>query len=104
MKHSAYRSMTLAKQGKTITKGGLREWINEDWRNLAPVARGLTTLANAPKCGDPSKNKPGDKSICRPLKRVNNNTPPLAKTYTKAQLLKALEIKNQGKTINWRNL
>lgn len=103
MKHSAYRSMTLAKEGKTKPDPdkGLKRWINEKWINLSPVVAGITSLKNAPACGDSSKNPPGQKSICRPSIHVNEKTPKLASSYTMAQLRKAQQLKNKGLTIKW---
>ena len=102
MKPSAYRSMVLAKEGKTKERdGNLKRWINEDWRNLTPYAFGITSLNKAPKCGDSSKNPRGQKSVCRPMKTVSKSTPVLATAYTKAQIKKAVSMKNEGKTIRW---
>ena len=101
IKHSAYRSMKLAKEGKTKTRdGNLKRWIDEDWKNLTPYAEGLTSLENTPECGKPHPEQQG-KSVCRPMKKVNEKTPNLASSYTKQQIKKAVEIKNQGKTIKW---
>lgn len=106
MKHSAYRSMQLAKENKTKKKdGNLKRWILEQWVNLSPFAAGLiNNIKNSPKCGDSSKNKKGDKSICRPLKKVSDKTPKLATEYTKKQIKKAQDIKNKGKRIEWGKL
>lgn len=106
MKHSAYRSMQLAKQGKTKKKDGkLRRWVKEEWINLSPYLRDIIkNISDSPACGDSSKNKKGDKSICRPLKKVSNKTPKLATEYTKKEIKKALNIKNQGKRIEWNKL
>jgi len=104
IKHSAYRSMKLAKEGKTKTRdGNLKRWINEEWRNLTPYAEGLTTLGGTPECGKPHPEQKG-KSICRPMKKVNDKTPNLASSYSKEQLKKAVQVKNQGKTIKWDSL
>ena len=106
MKHSAYRSMQLAKQGKTKKKDGkLRRWVKEEWINLSPYLRNIIKkIEDSPPCGDSRKNKKGDKSICRPLKKVNQNTPKLATEYTKKQMIKAQKIKNKGKRIEWGKL
>ena len=83
-KPSAYMSMVLAKQGKTKKRdGNLREWINERWINLTPYAFYKVTLKDSPECGDSSKNPKGMKSVCRPLRYVNKDTPDLATNYTK---------------------
>ena len=104
IKHSAYRSMQLAKEGKTKNKdGNLKRWIQEDWRNLTPYAEGLTTLDETPECGKPHPQQKG-KSVCRPMKKVNEQTPNLASTYSKEQIKKAVELKNKGLTIKWSEL
>lgn len=104
IKHSAYRSMQLAKEGKTKNKdGNLKRWIQEDWRNLTPYAEGLTSLDETPECGKPHPEQKG-KSVCRPMKKVNEQTPNLASTYSKEQIKKAVELKNKGETIKWDDL
>jgi len=103
-KHSAYRSMQLAKQGKTKNKdGNLKRWIQEDWRNLTPYAEGLTHLNDTPECGKPHPDQKG-KSVCRPMKKINEKTPDIASSYSKEQIKKAVQIKNKGETIKWRGL
>ena len=105
MKHSAYRSMKIAKEGKTKNRdGNLRRWINEDWRNLTPYAEGLVnSIKDTPECGKPHPEQKS-KSVCRPLKKVSNQTPELATSYSKDEIKKAVEIKNNGETIKWSNL
>lgn len=104
MKHSAYRSMQLAKQGKTKKRdGNLRKWIDEDWRNLTPYAEGLTSLNETPECGKPHPDQKG-KSVCRPMKKINKSTPEIASTYSKDQIKKAVQSKNKGETIKWSKL
>jgi len=104
IKHSAYRSMQLAKEGRTKARdGNLRRWIQEDWRNLTPYSEGLTSLKDTPECGKPHPEQKG-KSVCRPMKKINEQTPELASSYTKNQIKKAVQIKNKGETIKWSNL
>ena len=105
MKHSAYRSMKIAKEGKTKNRdGNLRRWINEDWRNLTPYAEGLVnSIKDTPECGKPHPEQKS-KSVCRPLKKVSNQTPELATSYSKDEIKKAVEIKNNGETIKWSKL
>jgi hypothetical protein len=105
MKHSAYRSMKIAKEGNTKNKdGNLRRWIEEDWRNLTPYAEGIIDNINdTEECGKKHKEQKG-KSICRPMKKVNENTPNLATSYSIDELKKAVEIKNKGETIKWDEL
>lgn len=106
MKPSAYRSMSLAKQGKTDpkNKGGLKRWIEERWVNLTPYAFNVVSLKDSPACGDSSKNPAGQKSVCRPMRRMTKNTPSLASSFTKEQVKRAVRLKNAGKRINWNTL
>ena len=106
MKPSAYKSMWIAKEGKTKERNNqLKRWIDEDWRNLTPMAMGLVkNIKDLPKCGNKHKLQKDNPSICRPLKRVNKDTPKTIKNYTKKQLQKALEIKKKGQRIMWNNL
>ena len=101
MKNSAYRSMQLAREGKTKNKdGNLKKWINEKWLNLNALADRKIELP----CGKKYK---GQKSptVCRPKKKVDKTTPkPLAGQLTKSQIDKAINIKKQGKRINWSKL
>ena len=105
MKPSAYRSMHIARQGKTKKHdGNLKRWINEDWRNLTPYAENLVkTIEESPECGKPHPKQKG-KSVCRPLKKINDSTPDIASSYTKQQIRKAVAIKNKGQYINWSKL
>jgi len=97
--------MQIAKEGKTKKKdGNLKRWINEDWRNLTPYAEGLVkSLKDTPECGKPHPEQKG-KSICRPLKKINESTPKTADNYSIKELQKAVEIKNKGKIIKWDDL
>ena len=96
--------MILAKEGKTKNRdGNLQRWIAEDWRNLTPYAEGLSSLDETPECGKPHPEQKG-KSVCRPMKKVNEQTPNLASTYSKEQIKKAVELKNKGLTIKWSEL
>ena len=110
MKPSAYRSMSLARQGKTDpkNKGGLKRWIEERWINLTPYAFNVVSLKESPKCGDSSLNPViggvRQKSVCRPMRTVSRQTPTLASAYTKKQIRRAIEMKNKGERINWAGL
>lgn len=102
-KHSAYKSMKL-KNNKTTPqeKTNLINWGKEKWINLTAKITDNKTLP----CGTKGKkqidlNLP---SVCRPSIKVNEKTPILASNYSKQQIQKAIEIKKQGKTINWKNL
>jgi hypothetical protein len=103
-KHSAYKSMALAKEGKTKNKdGNLKNWINEKWRNLTPLTLGDNKFY---ECGKKSKkqielNIP---SVCRPTIKVNENTPTLAKNYNLTQIKKAISNKKKGQYIKWNLL
>lgn len=103
--HSAYKSMAIAKEGKTKSKDGdLRRWINEKWQNLSPITLIDNTFY---ECGKKSKEqiKKDIPSVCRPSVKVNKDTPrPLAKEFTKKQIKKAIEIKKKGEYIKWNEL
>jgi hypothetical protein len=108
-RHSAYRSMRIAKEGKMKSpNGGLRRWIQEDWRNLTPYAFGVTTLQGTPECGDGHQNPVvrgvRQKSVCRPMRRVSRRTPVLAKNYSRSQVRKAVTKKNRGERVVWAEL
>ena len=112
-KHSAYRSMMIVKKYKELggkidstkkTKSGLTRWKLENWKNLTPVALGLTSIANAPKCGVKHAKQGNNKSICRPTVKKGKNTPKLAQTYTKEEIKKAQKLKNLGLRIEWSEL
>jgi hypothetical protein len=107
MKPSAYRSLQLGKEGKTNStqaeKEDLKRWVKEDWRNLTPLTLGDTKFYT---CGRKSQQqiKEGLPSICRPSIKVNSNTPDIASKYSMAQLKKAVQIKKEGKRIDWNKL
>ncbi len=104
MKPSAYRSLQLAKEGKTKeSDGDLKRWVKERWRNLTPLILGDTKFY---ACGTKSQQqiKEGLPSICRPTIKVNSNTPDIASKYSMEQLKKAVKIKKQGKRIDWNKL
>ena len=111
-KHSAYRSMMIVKKYKDLggkideskSKSGLTRWKLEKWKNLSPVALGLTTITNAPKCGVKHPKQGNNKSICRPTVKKGKDTPKLAKSYTKAEIKKAQKLKNLGLRIDWSEL
>jgi len=106
-KHSAYRSMKLAKLGltKPTTKdnrGALLDWTREKWVNLTALLTDGKELA----CGTKGKKQKelGLPSVCRPSIRINKKTPILAKEFTNKQITKAIELKKKGKRINWKEL
>jgi len=98
MVNSAYRSMMIAKKGKTKNKDGkLKQWIDEKWLNL----NALYLKNEEIPCGQKYKGQK-DPTVCRPKKKVNNTTPkPLAYDLTKKQVEKAIKQKKQGKRIKW---
>jgi hypothetical protein len=102
-KPSAYRSMRMSKLGlteKTPEKTkSLKRWKNEEWKNLNSLLVGLDL-----PCGQKYKGQK-DKTVCRPKKKVNKNTPqPLAYDLSVTQIKKAIKQKNEGKRINWSKL
>jgi hypothetical protein len=102
-KPSAYRSMRFGqkKSGNDETESRLLAWTLADWTNLTAL---LTDDQKLP-CGKKGKkqlemNLP---TVCRPT-RKNADTPLLAKDFSEAQIRKAIEIKKQGKRIDWNKL
>jgi hypothetical protein len=104
-KHSAYRSMKLGAEGKTKpttkeNKGALQRWTDEKWLNL----NALIYLGKELPCGTKYKGQK-EPTVCRPKKKISGKTPtPLAKDLSKKQIEKAIEIKKQGKRIDWSKL
>jgi hypothetical protein len=104
-KHSAYRSMKLASEGKTKpttkdNKGALQRWSDEKWLNL----NALIYLGIELPCGTKYEGQTTP-TVCRPKKKISSKTPtPLAKDLTKKQIEKAIEIKKQGKRVDWSKL
>ena len=112
-KHSAYRSMRIIteykKRGgemieKLEKKSGLKTWLDEGWTNVYEYLKNNKIV----KCGDKSALK---HSACRPLKRINKDTPltlpELLKIHSKQDILKAIELKNkdpQGYIMKWKEL
>lgn len=96
---SAYRSAAVLKEYKKIggkvdeskSSGGLRRWIQEEWKNLTPYAENLGSKIEFP-CGKKHPKQKGA-SVCRPKKDVNK--------YNKKQIQKAIQIKNKGGIIFW---
>lgn len=105
MKPSAYKSMWLAKEnkGKGENKGGLKKWINEEWLNLNSLYKTGKELP----CGQKYKGQT-EPTVCRPkndLSDKNHKTPkPLAYDLTKKKVQKAINIKKQGKRIDWKKI
>jgi hypothetical protein len=104
MKHSAYKSMQLAKEGKTKKKDGkLKIWVNEKWVNL----NALRDKKEYRECGSKYKGQT-EPTVCRPRfdkSTKKHKTPkPLADQLTKKQISKAIELKKKGKRVNWATL
>lgn len=103
---SAYRSMRLSQLNLTKpskdTESKLKIWKAELWKNLTAK---ITDDKDLP-CGTKGKNqkKIGLPTVCRPTRKVNENTTKLANTFTRDQILKAIEMKKQGKRIIWSQL
>jgi hypothetical protein len=103
-KHSAYRSMKLAKLGLTkpttkANKGALLDWSKEKWLNLTAL---LTDNKKLP-CGTKGKQQIEKDlpSVCRPSVKVNSKTPKLASNFTDKQIKKAIKQKQKGERILW---
>jgi hypothetical protein len=94
--------MRLGKKSENDeTESRLLAWTLADWTNLTAL---LTDDRKLP-CGKKGKkqqemNLP---TVCRPT-RKNADTPLLAKDFNEAQIRKAIEIKKQGKRIDWGKL
>jgi hypothetical protein len=104
-KHSAYRSMKLASEGKSkptnkSNKGALQRWTDEEWLNL----NALKDIGKGLPCGTKYKGQK-EPTVCRPKYKINEKTPkPLAGQLTKKQIEKAIEIKKKGGRIIWAEL
>ena len=107
-KHSAYRSMKLAAEGKSKpttkeTKGSLKRWTDEKWINLTAKLTDKKELA----CGTQGKKQKEKKlpSVCRPKYKITEKTPkPLADDVSPQKIKKAIAIKKKGEYIKWDKL
>jgi hypothetical protein len=107
-KHSAYRSMKLASEGKSKpttkeNKGALKIWSAEKWINLTAKLTDKKELA----CGTQGKKQREKKlpSVCRPKYKITEKTPkPLAGSVKPKQIKKAIAIKKKGDYIKWNEL
>ena len=107
-KHSAYKSMFIAKRygelGGTYDKdkgkkdSKLSTWRLERWIVVSSYLKDGKKIA----CGS---EKAPNVHACRPSVRVNKDTPmtidELIKKHGKSTLLKLVELKKKGKRINW---
>ena len=106
-KHSAYKSMFIAKlykqyggkykdSSKKDTK--LSTWRQERWIIVEPYLKEGKKIA----CGS---EKAPNIHACRPSKRINKNTPTtidsLIELHGKKKLLELVALKKKGKRINW---
>jgi len=110
-RHSAYKSMFIVKTYKDMggkygsrkpSKGSTTRWNEEEWIQVLPFLKNNKKIA----CGeDNKKNK-----VCRPLKRVDKNTPitiiELLKLHKKDDLIKLAEkkIKDMNGRVFWKQL
>lgn len=108
-KPSAYRSMALQKyyvnelggKYKDGRKSKLNTWLDESWINVKEYLQTGKKI----KCGEGK-----DKKACRPLKKVNDNTPltikELVKMHGKDKLLEFAikKEKNMDKRASWKTL
>lgn len=102
MKPSAYRSMMMSKVGltKKTSKNDLKRWTLEHWLNL----NALIDIGEELPCGKKYKNQK-DATVCRPKKKIDEKTAsPLAYDLTKKQIKKAINMKNKGERIDWKNI
>jgi len=106
-KHSAYKSMYIAKlykqyggkykdSSKKDTK--LSTWREERWIVVEPYLKEGKKIA----CGSQNAS---NIHACRPSKRINKNTPTtidsLIELHGKKKLLELVSLKKKGKRINW---
>lgn len=110
-RHSAYKSMYISKRYRELggkykddkkKMGSTDRWNKEEWVQVLPYLNTGKKIA----CGsDNKKNK-----VCRPLKRVDKNTPitidELLKLHSKNELIKLAnkKIKDMDGRIFWKNL
>ena len=109
-KHSAYKSMYIQKVYKelggkykgTKNKEGVKRWNKEEWIQVKPYLESGKKLVCG---GSERKNK-----VCRPLKRVNDNSPitieELIKLHPKKDLIKLAnkKIKDMKGRVYWKTL
>jgi len=107
MKHSAYKSMSIAKErkseGEIRDDRRLKRWIREKWRNLTPLTLNDHRFY---ECGEKSKDQlaRGLPSVCRPTIKISKQTPKLAKSFSIKQIKKAVKLKQRGNRIYWNTL
>lgn len=83
------------------TKVGISRWYKEEWIQVLPY------LKNGKKIQCGSSNKDG--KACRPLKRIDGNTPitipELLKIHSKSKMIKMAgeKEKNMSRRVYWKN-
>ena len=106
-KHSAYKSMFIAKlykqyggtyKGSSKKDTKLSTWRQERWIVVEPYLKEGKKIA----CGS---EKASNIHACRPSKKINKNTPTtidsLIELHGKKKLLELVALKKKGKRINW---
>ena len=108
-KHSAYKSMFIAKKyrefggkykddTKKDKSKSTSRWLREKWVQVESYLKDNKKIA----CGS---EKAGDIHSCRPSVRVNKQTPitieELIQLHGKPKLFKLVKEKQKGKRINW---
>jgi hypothetical protein len=109
-RHSAYKSMYIQSEYKRLggkyknkkPTGGVGRWISEQWVQVLPYLKSNKKIA----CGSNNKKN----KVCRPLKRIDKNTPitipELLKLHSKKDLIKLAEKKNKNMDgrVFWKSL
>ena len=107
---SLYASSWIVKEYKsrggkykgTKKGGGTTQWYLEQWVMIIPFIK----TGKVVECGSQIK----DGKACRPLKRINKQTPvtlpELLKIYSKSQVLEMARKKNKNmkRRVNWSKL
>jgi len=106
---SAYASMWIQKEYKRLggeytgeKKENLNQWVKEKWIQVVP----LLTEGKIIECGGNNK----DTKACRPIKRVNKNTPitiqELLELHSVEKILEFAKKKNKNmkSRLNWKEL
>ena len=75
---------------KEVEKQGLIRWANEQWVNLnAPIYDTQGKLIGYEPCGRKEASLKGTYPLCRPLKRITEDTPITYRELTKEQIQQA---------------
>lgn len=82
-------------------KNNINQWFNEKWVQILPYVKNNNIVL----CGEDNK----DTKACRPLKRVNKNTPltmdEIIEKWGKKKVIELAELKNKNMKgrLNWVN-